>query len=140
MTSTTNIESKHVWTREETEILTRAFLDKKSTKEIQALLPDIKLSSIKIKLTNCTHLEKANKKTVTKMHQDVWSELTAAFAVPDVDEAAEAEDKDEEPEEDGETYFKCTGTCLRVMHYEDTDEFGMCGTCQYNKSSKKKRK
>jgi hypothetical protein len=130
--STSNNESKHVWSREETEILTRAFLDKKSTKEIQALLPEIKLSSIKIKLINCSHLEKASKKTVTKMHQDVWNELTAAFAVPDVDEAAE-------DEEDGETYFKCTGTCLRVMHYEDTDEFGMCGTCQY-KSTNKKRK
>jgi len=136
-------KSIHIWTRNETEILTRAFLDKKSANEIQGLLPDIKLSSIKLKLTNCSYLEKSSSnKTVSKMHQDIWTELTAAFAVQDVDEASVAEYDawgDKIPEEDGEEYFKCTGTCGKVKHYEETDEFGMCGMCQL-KSTKKKRK
>lgn len=138
-----NSKSIHIWTRNETEILTRAFLDKKSTNEIQSLLPNIKLSSIKLKLTNCSYLEKSStNKTVSKMHQDVWSELTTAFAVQDVDEASTSEYDawgDKIPEEDGEEYFKCTGTCGKVKHYEETDEFGMCGMCQY-KSTQKKRK
>ena len=138
-----NSKSIHIWTRNETEILTRAFLDKKSTNEIQSLLPNIKLSSIKLKLTNCSYLEKSStNKTVSKMHQDVWSELTTAFAVQDVDETSTSEYDawgDKIPEEDGEEYFKCTGTCGKVKHYEDTDEFGMCGTCQF-KSAQKKRK
>jgi hypothetical protein len=138
-------KSIHIWTRNETEILTRAFLDKKSANEIQGLLPDIKLSSIKLKLTNCSYLEKSSSnKTVSKMHKDVWTELKTAFAVQDVDKASVAETEydawgDKIPEEDGEEYFKCTGTCGKVKHYEETDEFGMCGMCQY-KSSQKKRK
>jgi len=138
-------KSIHIWTRNETEILTRAFLDKKSTNEIQGLLPDIKLSSIKLKLTNCSYLEKSSSnKTVSKMHQDVWTELTTAFAVQDVDEASVAESDydawgDKIPEEEGEEYFKCSGTCGKVKHCEDTDEFGMCGTCQYKKSQKKRK-
>ena len=138
-------KSIHIWTRNETEILTRAFLDKKSANEIQGLLPDIKLSSIKLKLTNCSYLEKASSnKTVSKMHQDVWAELKTAFAIQDVDEASVAESEydvwgDKIPQEDGEEYFKCTGTCGKVKHCEDTDEFGMCGMCQY-KSTQKKRK
>jgi hypothetical protein len=138
-----NSKSIHIWTRNQTEILTRAFLDKKSPNEIQGLLPDIKLSSIKLKLTNCSYLEKSStNKTVSKMHQDVWSELTSAFAVPDVDETSISEYDawgDKIPEEDGEEYFKCTGTCGKVKHYEDTDDLGMCGTCQV-KSLQKKRK
>ena len=138
-------KSIHIWTRNETEILTRAFLDKKSANEIQGLLPDIKLSSIKLKLTNCSYLEQSSSnKTVSKMHKDVWTELTSAFAVQDVDETSVAESEydawgDKIPQEDGEEYFKCTGTCGKVKHYEETDEFGMGGMCQY-KSTQKKRK
>ena len=40
-------------------------------------------------------------------------------------------------EEDGETYFMCTGKCKRVCHYEDTNDEGMCGTCQHKIQSKK---
>jgi hypothetical protein len=47
---------------------------------------------------------------------------------------------DEELEEDGETYFMCAGTCGRVMHYEDTNEFQMCGRCEYEKAKKKGRR
>lgn len=84
-----NIKSIHFWSRNETEILTRAFLDKKTINEIQELLPDINLSSIKLKLTNCLYLEKSSSnKAVSKMHKDVWSELTSALAVPDVDETS----------------------------------------------------
>jgi hypothetical protein len=138
-------KSIHIWNRNETEILTRAFLDKKSANEIQGLLPNIKLSSIKLKLTNCSYLEKSStNKTVSKMHKDVWAELKTAFAVQDVDEASTTETEydawgDKIPEEDGEEYFKCTGTCGKVKHCEETDEFGMCGMCQY-KSTQKKRK
>jgi len=42
-------------------------------------------------------------------------------------------------EEDGESYFMCTGTCKRVCHYEDTDADGMCGTCQYQLSLPKRK-
>ena len=42
-------------------------------------------------------------------------------------------------EEDGETYFMCTGKCNRVCHYEDTDDVGMCGTCQHKIQSKKRK-
>lgn len=42
---------------------------------------------------------------------------------------------DEELVEDGETYFNCTGTCNRVMHYEDTNGEGMCGRCEYEDSN-----
>ena len=45
-------------------------------------------------------------------------------------------DEDEELVEDGETYFNCTGTCNRVMHYEDTNGEGMCGRCEYEESNK----
>ena len=37
---------------------------------------------------------------------------------------------DEKLVEDGETYFMCSGTCNRVMHYEDTNGEGMCGRCE----------
>jgi hypothetical protein len=33
-------------------------------------------------------------------------------------------------DEDG-GYSLCTGSCGRQQHHEDTDEFGMCGRCQY---------
>lgn len=42
-------------------------------------------------------------------------------------------------EEDGETYFMCTGKCKRVCHYEDTNDVGMCGTCQHKIQSKKRK-
>lgn len=46
---------------------------------------------------------------------------------------------DEIHQEDGEEYFKCAGTCNRVFYFENTNEDGMCGTCEHQ-SSKKKRK
>jgi hypothetical protein len=138
-----NTKSIHIWTRNETEILTRAYLNKKLIKEIQDLLPDIKLSSIRLKLINCSHLEKAYlNKTVSKMHQDVWNELTSAYALPDVDEISVAEYDicdNKIPEEDGEEYFKCTGTCDKVKYYEETDEFGMCGMCQLTSKQKQRK-
>jgi len=39
-------------------------------------------------------------------------------------------------EEDGETYFMCEGTCGRVMHYEDTNQFQMCGRCEKDTQKK----
>ena len=146
--SSNNKKSIHIWTRKETEVLTRAFLDKKSINEIQELLPNIKVSSIKLKLTYCSYLEKTTaNKSVSKMHQDVWSELTSAFAVPDVDETSIIEYSDPEydawgdkiPEEDGEEYFKCTGPCGKVKHYEETYDLGMCGMCQHISMNKKKK-
>ena len=46
----------------------------------------------------------------------------------------------QDEEEDGETYFMCTGKCNRVCHYEDTNDVGMCGTCQFHLSISAKRK
>jgi len=47
---------------------------------------------------------------------------------------------DSDEEEDGETYFMCTGKCKRVCHYEDTDGEGMCGKCQFHLSISASRK
>jgi len=46
----------------------------------------------------------------------------------------------QDEEEDGETYFMCTGKCNRVCHYEDTNDVGMCGKCQFHLSISVKRK
>ena len=60
------------------------------------------------------------------------------------DDVCETNKKDngwpQDEEEDGETYFMCTGKCKRVCHYEDTDGEGMCGKCQFNLSISAKRK
>jgi hypothetical protein len=52
---------------------------------------------------------------------------------------SEYEEYEKDEEEDGETYFMCTGKCNRVCHYEDTDGEGMCGTCQHKIQSKKRK-
>jgi hypothetical protein len=128
--------SKHTWSREEITLVTRAFLEGKSVKEAHSLVPDIKLNSIKQKYTTCASLDKKKASGVTKLHQEVWDELKAALSIPDVDEEAIEYDAwgDKIPKEDGETYFKCTGICGKVLHYEDTDGEGMCGKCQFHLS------
>jgi hypothetical protein len=55
---------------------------------------------------------------------------------PNLKENEDSCDEEEELVEDGETYFNCTGTCNRVMHYEDTNGEGMCGRCQHEESNK----
>ena len=140
--------SKHTWSREETTLVTRAFLEGKSVKEAHSLVPDIKLNSVKQKYTTCASLDRKKASGVTKMHLDVWDELKTALAVPDVEAESTIEDHgssgywSDEPEEDGENYFKCTGTCGKVLYYEDTDGEGMCGNCQFNlqKKGKSRRK
>jgi len=137
--------SKHTWSREEITLVTRAFLEGKSVKEAHSLVPDIKLNSVKQKYTTCASLDKKKASGVTKLHQEVWDELKTALAVPDVEAISTVEDQgssgywSDEHEEDGETYFKCTGICGKVLHYEDTDGEGMCGKCQFN-FSKSRRK
>ena len=54
---------------------------------------------------------------------------------PKLKENEDSCDEDEELVEDGETYFNCTGSCNRVMHYEDTNGEGMCGRCEYDEDS-----
>lgn len=131
--------SKHTWSREETTLVTRAFLDGKSIEEARKLVPNIKLTSVKQKYTTCASL---NKKNMTKLHQDVWDELKAALAVPDVEAVSTVEDQgywSEDREEDDETYFKCTGTCGRVCHYEETNGEGMCGKCEFHLSKSRRK-
>jgi hypothetical protein len=70
--------------------------------------------------------------------------LPISFAVPDVDETSNSDPEydawgDKIPEEDGEEYFKCTGPCGKVKHYEETDDLGMCGMCQHVQMNKKKK-
>jgi len=140
--------SKHSWSREEITLVTRAFLEGKTVKEAHSLVPDIKLNSVKQKYTTCASLDRKKASGVTKMHLDVWTELKTALAVPDVEAEATVEEEgssgywSDEHEEDDETYFKCTGTCGKVLHYEDTDGEGMCGNCQFNlqKKGKNRRK
>ena len=137
--------SKHSWSREEITLVTRAFLEGKTVKEAHSLVPDIKLTSVKQKYTTCASLDRKKANCVTKMHLDVWTELKTALAVPDVETVSTVEDQgssgywSDEPEEDGETYFKCTGTCGKVMHYEETDGEGMCGNCQFSLSKSRRK-
>jgi len=162
-----NTSIKQSWSRDNTVLVTRCYLDGKSLQETQALMPDIKLPSLKTKLANCLYLDKKDSKVrfvaknVSKLHQDVWDELKGALTVPDV-ESASVPEKDcagkvywddheedgeddcagkvywDDHEEDGEEYFMCTGTCNRVCHYEETDGEGMCGKCQYESQKKGK--
>jgi len=141
MSSTTTV-TKHTWSREETTLVTRAFLEGKSIKEAHNLVPNIKLISVKQKYTTCASLDKKKESGVTKMHLDVWEELKAALTVPDVEAASTVEEEgssgywSDDHEEDGETYNLCAGTCNRVCHYEETDGDGMCGKCQFFHLSK----
>ena len=133
-------EPNHIWTRNEIVLVTTAYLDGKSVNEAHSLVPKIKITSVKNKYESCVFLERGVvKKNVTSSHKDVWDELKAARAAPDVDETAMPE-PNEESEEDGETYFMCEGTCGRVLHYEDTNEFQMCGTCEYASQKKGRKK
>ena len=139
-------ELKHMWSRDENTLVTRCYLDGKSVGEAHLLVPHIKINSVKMKYANCLYLDKGPIKTalknISKEHQDVWNELKAALTAPDVDEVAETESGywDEVLEEDGETYFMCSGICGRVMHYEDTNEFQMCGRCERDTQKKGRRK
>jgi hypothetical protein len=133
--------SKHSWSREEISLVTKAFLEGKSIEKAHALVPNIKLNSLKQKYATCASLDKKN---MTKLHLDVWNELKAALTIPDVDAEATVEEEgswsSDDYEEDDETYFKCTGTCGKVLHYEDTDGEGMCGICQKKCGAKNRRK
>lgn len=138
-TQPNNTQPKHAWSREETTLVTRAYLEGKSTQQAHHLVPDIKLSSVKMKYANCLYLDKGPVhlalKNYSKMHKDVWDELKSALEIPDVEAESTIEDTGtgywDDAEEDGETYNKCSGTCGRVCHYEETDGDGMCGKCQH---------
>ena len=141
--------SKQIWSRDDTVLVTRCYLEGKSLQETHLIMPDIKLYSLKIKFAGCLYLDKKDSKTriaiknVSKLHQDVWDELKEALATPVPEDVSVPEDASgswsDDHEEDGETYFMCAGSCDRVCHYEDTNEFGMCGKCEY-KSQKNCRK
>jgi hypothetical protein len=140
------ISSKHTWSREEITLVTRAYLEGKSIQQAHNLVPDIKLSSLKQKYTTCASLDRKKENGVTKIHKDVWDELTCALETPDVEEVSVPEPDQgtggywsDDHEEDGETYNMCAGTCGRVFHYEDTDGEGICGKCQYKSGSKKRK-
>lgn len=130
--------TKHSWSRKEITLVTRAFLEGKPVKEAHNLVPDIKLNSVKQKYTSCASLDRKTANGVTKMHLDVWNELTVLEPVSTVEEEGPDGYWSDEHEEDGETYFKCTGTCGKVMHYEETDGEGMCGNCQFSIQKKGK--
>ena len=138
---------KQTWTRDDTVLVSRCYLDGKSLQETQALMPGIKFSALKTKLANCLYLDKKDSKSknVSKLHQDVWDELKTALTVPDVEAVSVPEDAGtggywDEPEADGEEYFMCTGNCERVFYFEDTDADGMCGKCQYENERKSRNR
>jgi hypothetical protein len=125
-------------------------LEGKSLQETHLIMPDIKLTALKTKFSSCLYLDKKDSrarceiKNVSKLHQDVWDELNGALADPVPEEVSVPEDEgsgywSDDHKEDGETYFMCAGSCARVCHYEDTNEHGMCGKCEY-KSQQKGRK
>jgi hypothetical protein len=146
MSTISNKQQKHTWSREETTLVTRAFLEGKSPQQAHDLVPDIKFISIKQKYTTCASLDRKKENGVTKMHLDVWNELKCALTVPEPDTESTMEDQgsggywSEDHEEDGETYNMCTGTCGRVCYYEDTDGEGMCGKCQFESQRKGSRR
>ena len=148
-----NTSIKQTWSRDDIVLVTRCYLEGRSLQETLALMPDIKLLSLKTKFANCLYLDKTDGTdgkdgkggkghAVSKLHQDVWDELKGALTVPDVEAASVPDDETigywNEHEEDGEEYFMCTGTCKRVCHYEDTDGEGLCGKCQYEIQQKEK--
>jgi L-rhamnose mutarotase len=132
-------ENNHRWTRDENILITRAYLDGKSVSEAQLLVPDIKINSVRMKYANCLYLDKGSVRTalknVSKEHEAVWNEIKEEKKEQDVSDYW-----DEKLEEDGETYFMCAGICGRVMHYEDTNEFQMCGRCEHDMQKKGRRK
>lgn len=148
MNSATAIASKQTWSRNDTVLVTRCYLEGKTLQETHLIMPDIKLTALKTKLACCMSLDRRDLnapfaiRNVAKMHQDVWDELKGALTVPVPEEASIIEDEgfDQEDKEDGETYFMCSGSCARVCHYEDTNEFGMCGKCEYKTQKKSSRK
>lgn len=144
-----NSASKQTWSRDDLIQVTKCYLDRKTLQETHLIMPDIKFTSLKTKLACCMSLDRRDLnapfafRNVGKMHQDVWNELKEALTAPAPEEVSVPEDGSgswsDDHEEDGETYFMCAGSCERVCHYEDTNEFGMCGTCEY-KTQRKGRK
>ena len=149
MNSATATASKQTWSRSDTLLVTRCYLDGKTLQETHLIMPDIKLTALKTKLACCMYLDRRDlnapfaSRNVSKMHQDVWDELKGALTVPVPEEVSVPEEGSgywsDDHEEDGKTYFMCAGSCARVCHYEDTNEHGMCGKCEY-KSQRKGRK
>ena len=123
----TSQEQNHIWTRDELVKVTRCYLENKSIQDTYALLSNIKFASVQSKYGCCLALDKGSVLQVSKMHLDVWFELKGSIPIPE---------EISTPEADGETYFMCAGTCGRVQHYEDTNEFEMCGKCEYNSQKK----
>ena len=71
--------NKHVWTEEETKTICQLYIENKTYQEIATKLPNVKLSSIKMKYSNCVYLDKGNVKgsldNVSKLHSKVWQEI-----------------------------------------------------------------
>jgi len=69
----------HEWTSNETKVICEMYLNNKTAEEIKGKLPNLKLSSIKMKLSNCIYLDKGNVNGslsgVSKMHELIWKEL-----------------------------------------------------------------
>ena len=126
----TSQEQNHIWTRDELVIVTRCYLENKSIQDTYALLSNIKLDSVQRKYGCCLALDKGSILQVSKMHIDVWFELKGSTIPEEIST----------PEADGETYFMSTGKCGIVQHYEDTNEFKMCGKCEYNSQKKNRNK
>jgi hypothetical protein len=72
-------DGKHVWTEEETKIFCQLYIENKTYQEIATKLPNVKLSSIKMKYSNCIYLDKGNVNgslnSVSKLHSKVWHEI-----------------------------------------------------------------
>ncbi len=125
-------EPKHVWTKEENYLVTLSYLKQTPLENVCLLVPNIKKKSVKMKYSNCLFLEQGQVrsalKNCSKMHKEIFAELQAQ----NLESVIEPEFKSgwEEDVEDGEIYFKCTGVCNRICHFEDTDWEGKCGKCQ----------
>ena len=80
-TDKNNLEEtdKHIWTEDETKIFCKMYIDSKTPEEIYTKLSNIKLSSIKMKYSNCLYLDKGDVKgslvNVSKLHSKIWQEI-----------------------------------------------------------------
>jgi len=75
--------NKHVWTEEETKTICQLYIENKTYQEIATKLPNVKLSSIKMKYSNCVYLDKGNgsSNNVSKLHSKVWHEIKKTIII-----------------------------------------------------------
>ena len=72
-------KGRHKWTREETKIVTEGYLQGRTERDTQKLVPDISVGSVRMKYKNCVYLDKGDVRgsltNASSMHKEVWSSM-----------------------------------------------------------------